>query len=153
MLIEDYYSHTDKCVLLTCCTLQWELLINDLLFDIACKIILVILECFCYMRTIHSLPIIWMTHEKKREAFYFSYLLECWISYDKDFWKHGILNTFIKKSLIYFLSVHLIIKITVHCFLLLLAQQIQQKEHCTAFYSLLFITTESFPVIKPHSKP
>lgn len=80
MPIEDYHSHTAKYLLLTCCTPQWELLINDLLFCYCMQNNPGKLGLFCYRRTIHSLSIIWMTHmRKKREAFYFSYLLECWI--------------------------------------------------------------------------
>lgn len=78
MPIVDYHSHTAKCVLLNCCTPQWELLIKDLLFWYCMQNNPGNFGLFWFMRNIHSLSIIWMTHMRKKEKHFIFYLLECW---------------------------------------------------------------------------
>jgi len=88
---------------------------------VPCKIIQIILLSSCYEdRTLSSHHINDMS---KKKAFYFPCQLECSITLKLNISRS---KPSLQKQLllIHFLSAHLIIKITVHCFLLLLAQQI-----------------------------
>ena len=122
---------------------------------IAYKIIQIILFLSCYEDyTFSSHHMNDMSKKKKKYFIFLVSLNALWCQRWRFLKTWNFKQTSSLNSLLYFLSVHLVIKPTVHRFLILLAQQIYHKEHSelVSIPSCLSLQNH-FQSVKPYAKP